>query len=59
VEVSSSEDEPAVDVEAIADQVLDAEFEDDRERAQFLGERAEPTNLSERADDWWMAQSDD
>jgi DNA-directed RNA polymerase subunit A' len=59
VEVSSSEADPAVDVEGIADRVLDSEFESDAEKEQFLGERAEPTNLSEHADDWWMAQSDD
>ena len=59
VEVSSAEDDPAVDVERIADRVLDSEFEDETEKERFLGERTEPTNLSERADDWWMAQSDD
>jgi DNA-directed RNA polymerase subunit A' len=59
VEVSSAEDEAAVDVAGIADRVLEEEFEDDRDKEQFLGERAEPTNLSEHADDWWMAQSDD
>jgi DNA-directed RNA polymerase subunit A' len=58
VEVSSSADEPAVDVERIADTVLDSEF-DDGEKQQFLGEGYEPTNISEHADDWWLAQSDD
>jgi DNA-directed RNA polymerase subunit A' len=58
VEVSSSADEPAVDVERIADRVLDSEF-DDGEKQQFLGEGYEPTNISEHADDWWLAQSDD
>ncbi|MHB9288702.1 DNA-directed RNA polymerase subunit A' [Halobacteriales archaeon Cl-PHB] len=58
VNVSSSQDEAAVDVEEIADRVLDEEFEDG-EREQFLGEKSEPTNLSEHADDWWMAHSDD
>jgi DNA-directed RNA polymerase subunit A' len=59
VEVSSSADETAVDVEAIADRVLDSEFDTDHEKEQFLGDQVEPTNLSERADDWWLAQSDD
>jgi len=49
VQVSSSEDNP-VDVEEIAGQVLDAEFESEAERNEFL-ERTEPaTNLSEHAD---------
>ncbi|WP_256393859.1 DNA-directed RNA polymerase subunit A' [Natronoarchaeum rubrum] len=49
VQVSSSEDNP-VDVEEIAGQVLDAEFESEAERREFL-ERTEPaTNLSEHAD---------
>jgi DNA-directed RNA polymerase subunit A' len=59
VEVSSSETEPAVDVDGIADRVLDNEFEDDADKQQFLGEGTEPTNLSEHADEWWLAQSDD
>jgi len=59
VEVSSDETEPAVDVENIADRVLESEFADESEKAQFLGEERAPTNLSEHADDWWMAQSDD
>ncbi|WP_302082693.1 DNA-directed RNA polymerase subunit A' [Salinibaculum rarum] len=59
VEVSSSVDEPAVDVDGIADRVLDEEFDSDQAKEQFLGDKATPTNLSEHADDWWMAQSDD
>ncbi len=59
VEVSSSQEKAAVDVEEITNRVLDEEFADENEKAEFLGERAEPTNLSEHADDWWMAQSDD
>ncbi len=58
VEVSSSEENAGVDVDAIADTVLENEFEDG-EKAKFLGETREPTNLSEHADDWWLAQSDD
>jgi len=59
VDVSSSEDTDAVDVEAIADNVLDEEFTDDAEKERFLGTRTERTNLSEHADDWWMAEGDD
>ncbi|ERH10349.1 MAG: DNA-directed RNA polymerase, subunit A' [halophilic archaeon J07HX64] len=59
VEVSSSETEPAVDVERIADRVLDSEFENGQEKSQFLGNEQEPINISEHADDWWLAQSDD
>jgi DNA-directed RNA polymerase subunit A' len=58
VKVSSSE-ENDIDVDRIADRVLEAEFEDDAEKQRFLGEEREPTNLSEHADEWWMAQSDD
>jgi len=57
--VSSSVKEDAVDVEEITNRVLDEEFGDDSEKEQFLGKEATPTNLSEHADDWWMAQSDD
>src|SRR6056297_2380644 len=58
VKVSSGE-ENDIDVEQIADRVIDAEFVDETEKQRFLGEEAAPTNLSEHADDWWMAQSDD
>jgi DNA-directed RNA polymerase subunit A' len=56
VRVSSDQDEPAVNVERITDRVTDAEFDSDTEKQQFLGEEAEPTNLSEHADEWWLAQ---
>ena len=59
VEVSSSEESEAVDVDAIAERVLDEEFDDEREKARFLGERTEPTNLSEHADGYWAAEGDD
>jgi DNA-directed RNA polymerase subunit A' len=59
VEVSSSMDDDAVDVEHIADEVLDSEFDSEREKEQFLGATTERTNLSEHADDWWMAEGDD
>ncbi|RXK49964.1 DNA-directed RNA polymerase subunit A' [Halorientalis pallida] len=58
VKVSSDEDND-IDVERIADRVLDTEFESDEAKQQFLGQEHSPTNLSEHADDWWMAQSDD
>ncbi|WP_299269299.1 DNA-directed RNA polymerase subunit A' [Halorientalis sp.] len=58
VKVSSDEDND-IDVEQIADTVLDSEFDSDEARQQFLGQERSPTNLSEHADDWWMAQSDD
>ncbi len=57
--VSSDVTEPAVDVDQIADKVLDSEFDDTTEKQRFLGETREPTNLSEHADDWWLAQTDD
>jgi len=46
----SSHEEHDIDVERIADRVLEAEFESDAERLDFLGEEALPTNLSEHAD---------
>jgi len=53
VQVSSKADGPAVDVEAIADRVLEEEFEDEDERVAFLGRRRElETNLSEHMDSW-------
>jgi DNA-directed RNA polymerase subunit A' len=58
VEVSSNAEGPAVDVEEIAESVLDSEF-DETDRERFMGERSEPTNLSEHADEWWLAQSGD
>ncbi|ELY56679.1 DNA-directed RNA polymerase subunit A' [Natronolimnohabitans innermongolicus] len=50
VKVSSGDDND-IDVEAIADRVIDSEFESEAERDEFLGIRTEPTNLSEHADD--------
>jgi len=57
VEVSST-DAHDIDVEQIADRVLEAEFEDEQDKAQFLGEREPPTNLSEHGGSW-EAESDD
>ncbi|WP_247006277.1 DNA-directed RNA polymerase subunit A' [Halorientalis litorea] len=58
VKVSSSADSE-IDVEQVADRIVDSEFASETEKQRFLGEKAEPTNLSEHADEWWMAQSDD
>jgi DNA-directed RNA polymerase subunit A' len=52
VQVSSKAEEPAVDVEAIADRILDEEFEDEGERAAFLDRKELETNLSEHMDSW-------
>ena len=48
VQVSSGE-ENAIDVDAIADRVVEAEF--DAEGSEAVAAAARPTNLSERADD--------
>lgn len=45
-----SDEEHAVDVEGIADRIVEAEFEDDAEKAAFIGPKQETTNLSEHAD---------
>ncbi|MCL7419153.1 MAG: DNA-directed RNA polymerase subunit A', partial [Halalkalicoccus sp.] len=47
--VSSSE-EPDIDVEMIADRVLEEEFDSEEEKRTFLGRREPSTNLSEHAD---------
>ncbi len=49
VQVSSSVDNE-IDVDAIADRVMDAEFDDEDEKRAFLGERRRATNLSEHTD---------
>ena len=48
VKVSSTEDHD-IDVENIADRVIEAEFEDETAKEEFLGSREPPTNLSEYA----------
>jgi len=48
VRVSSDEDHE-IDVDAIADRVLQAEFESEAEKERFLGREEPPTNLSEYA----------
>ncbi|WP_336345383.1 DNA-directed RNA polymerase subunit A' [Halalkalicoccus ordinarius] len=49
VRVSSSE-EVDIDIETIADRVLEEEFDSEDERRAFLGRRESLTNLSEHAD---------
>ncbi|SFS38425.1 DNA-directed RNA polymerase subunit A' [Halostagnicola kamekurae] len=49
VKVGSGEDN-AVDVDGIADRIVEAEFDDDAEKAAFIGPKQETTNLSEHAD---------
>ena len=49
VQVSSHEDHE-IDVESIADRIVEAEFEDEAEKQQFMGREEPPTNLSEHAD---------
>jgi DNA-directed RNA polymerase subunit A' len=48
VKVSSNDDNP-IDVEGIADRVVEAEFDSDADKERFLGGREPPTNLSEYA----------
>jgi DNA-directed RNA polymerase subunit A' len=45
----SSTDEYDIDVDQIADRILEEEFSSEEERERFLGEREPPTNLSEYA----------
>jgi DNA-directed RNA polymerase subunit A' len=46
----SSHDDNEIDVDEIAGQVLDSEFDSEEERAAFLAPKRQPTNLSEHAD---------
>jgi len=46
----SSGDENDIDVDKIADRVIEAEFDDDDALQEFLGEKRPETNLSEHAD---------
>ncbi|MFB6108932.1 MAG: DNA-directed RNA polymerase subunit A', partial [Haloplanus sp.] len=48
VKVSSTE-EHDIDVDGIADRILEAEFDSEAEKEQFIGRREPPTNLSEYA----------
>ncbi len=58
VKVSSNEDND-IDVESIADRVLDSEFDTQEAREEFLGVREPPTNLSEHAGPRREVESDD
>ncbi|MFD1598763.1 DNA-directed RNA polymerase subunit A' [Halobellus rarus] len=48
VKVSSSEDNP-IDVENVADRIIEAEFDSAEEKELFLGRQEQPTNISEYA----------
>jgi DNA-directed RNA polymerase subunit A' len=45
----SSKEEHSIDIENIADRVIEAEFSTEEEKARFLGDAEPPTNLSEYA----------
>jgi len=53
--VSSDEDDP-INVEQIADRVIETEFASEEEKRQFLGESRPPTNLSEHGDSWRIGE---
>ena len=54
VRVSSSE-EFDIDVESIADRIVDEEFDSEEQKAEFLGIQEPRTNLSEHGDSWRSA----
>jgi len=49
VKVSSTDDND-IDVDKIADRIVEAEFDDETEKARFLGTEEPPTNLSEHVE---------
>jgi DNA-directed RNA polymerase subunit A' len=49
VQVSST-DESEIDVDQIADRIIEEEFDTDERKQEFLGEKLPPTNLSEHVD---------
>ncbi|WP_158055357.1 DNA-directed RNA polymerase subunit A' [Halorussus halophilus] len=49
VKVSSNE-EHDIDVDQIADRIMDEEFDSEQRKDEFIGEKRPPTNLSEYAD---------
>jgi DNA-directed RNA polymerase subunit A' len=53
----ASDEEFDIDVEGIADRVMDEEFASEAERAEFLGRRSPDTNLSEHMDSWKSASA--
>jgi len=57
VRVSSNEDTD-IDVDNVADRILETEFETDEDLEEFLGEKEPPTNLSEHGESW-LAEGDD
>jgi DNA-directed RNA polymerase subunit A' len=57
VQVSST-DEGEIDVDQIADRIIEEEFDSDERKREFLGEKLPPTNLSEHVDAR-QVQSDD
>lgn len=57
VQVSSNE-EVDIDVEHVADRILNSEFDSDTQKAEFLEVEEPPTNLSEHGAAWEV-ESDD
>ncbi|MFB6186773.1 MAG: hypothetical protein ABEI86_07910, partial [Halobacteriaceae archaeon] len=55
--ISSTEDHD-IDVDQITDRILEAEFDTEADRKEFLGKKERPTNLSEHAETWEV-ESDD
>ena len=53
-----SADESAIDVDRIADRVMNAEFDSNAEKREFLGDIPEATNLSEHAEDRVVSSDD-
>ncbi|WP_255151442.1 DNA-directed RNA polymerase subunit A' [Halorarius halobius] len=51
VNVSSHADND-IDVDQIADRILEAEFDSDDEKAEFVGRKEPTTNISEHQDSW-------
>ncbi|MFB6104198.1 MAG: DNA-directed RNA polymerase subunit A', partial [Halobacteriaceae archaeon] len=54
----SSDDDHDIDVESITDRILEAEFDTEDEKREFLGEKPLPTNLSEHVDSWEVEADD-
>jgi DNA-directed RNA polymerase subunit A' len=56
VKVASNEENP-IDVEQIANRVLEEEFDDDDQREEFIGRKRKPTNISEHQDTWTVEEA--
>jgi len=54
----SSDEEVDIDVEHVADRILNSEFDSDDEKTKFLSIQEPPTNLSEHGASWEV-ESDD